>query len=377
MSIDTLLPNAIQFSELIAQTKRIADIQSQALVHDYTGSPGSKTLIRGDLQAGFYGFVQPSEMGLLTENPAENQAYSGTNLALALGLSSGTAFNSDVPLMKFAYEGKTKFIPLTGYRHSVPWDKIYEAGIAYETTDEGFLPPAGRCGTDLSIDASDNSINTTTQHFLGDKSSGMDYADTVGVVGDTLILKGWSEANNKTVTITSITDTKIIVSGASLVTEAGGKQSRFYNENKKITQGKTVVIGDKTYRCCLMRGAGTNPTDSYADSDRGAAGPNNMWNKLILPLHERATLGNWNYPAYAVDESGDVITSGWGIGLTDENLRTHYNYGAGSYSWCQENLDTSSWRRVFRGSYGTSDLSNDRSWSTSSYSCWRPVLDAL
>lgn len=377
MSIDTLLPNAIQFSELIAQTKRIADIQSQAVIHDFTNSPGSKTLIRGDLQAGFYGFVQPDEMGLIVGNPDGKQNYSGTNLALALGLSSGTAFNSDVPLMKFAYEGKTKFIPLTGYRHSAPWDKIYEAGIAYETTDEGFLPPAGRCGTDLSIDASDNSINTTTQHFLGDKSSGMDYADTVGAVGDTLILKGWSEANNKTVTITSITDTKIIVSGASLVTEAGGKQSRFYNEAKKVNQGKTVAIGGKTYRVYLMKGAGTNPTDSYADADRGAAGPDNMWNKLILPLHEHAKLGNWRYPAYAVDEAGGVITSDWGIGLTDENLRTHYNYGAGSYSWCQENLDTLSWRRVIRGYNGTSSLGDYISWNAGSNFCWRPVLDAL
>ena len=149
----------------------------------------------------------------------------------------------------------------------------------------------------------------------------MDYADTVGAVGDTLVLKGWvNEANNATVTITEITNTKIKVSGATLVSEQGGKKSRFYKESAKVTQGKTINIGNKTYRVYLMKGAGDDPTDSYSDSDRGAEGPGNMWNSLILPLHEHAKMGNWNYPAYAVGANGDIITSDWNIGLTDENL---------------------------------------------------------
>lgn len=367
-------PSYEQFQELINVQRLIAGKG----VQDFTNSPGPKTLIKGDTQAGFYGFVTPNEMGLITANPEVNRAFSGSNLALALGLSSGTSFNPNVPLMKFHYKGKVILRPLTGYRHSVPWDNIYNAGIAYDTTDEGFLPPTGRCGTGLNIDATDNSINTTTQRFLGDKTPEQDYADTVGAIGDTLVLKGWVDAaNNTSVTIVSITDTKIVVSGATLVTEAGGKKSRFYNNAKKVTQGKTVVIGDKTYRVYLMKGAGTNPTDSYADADRGAAGPDNMWNKLILPLHEHAKLGNWNYPQYAVDENGNKITLDWGIGLTDENLRTHYNFGVGSYNWCQENLDISSWRRVFRGYYGASGLSGYISWNTGSRFSWLPVLEAL
>ena len=39
---------------------------------------------------------------------------------------------------------------------------------------------------DLTIDSTDNSINCTTQRFLGDKTEATDYADTVGAVGDTL-----------------------------------------------------------------------------------------------------------------------------------------------------------------------------------------------
>ena len=104
-----------------------------------------------------------------------------------------------------------------------------------------------------------------------------------------------------------------------------------------------------------------------------------MWNKLILPLHEHAKLGNWAYPAYAVDEAGNKITSDWGIGLTDENLRTHNTYGPGSYAWCQEAVDTATWRRVLRGNVGASYLSMNygHSWVTGSSHCWRPVLEVL
>lgn len=368
------LPTAEQFEELIGVQRVIAGKGIQ----DFNGYPGPKTLLKGDTNAGFYGFVQPGEMGEISSNPELNRAYSGANLALALGLSAGTAFNSDVPLMKFHYKGKVLFIPLTGYRYSATWDQIYAAGLVYGVSNEGLLPPAGRIGTDLSIDETDNSINCTVQRFLGDKSAKQDYADTVGAVGEQLVLKGWDNAaNNATVTIVSITQTKIVVSGATLVTEAGGKQKRFYNDSKAVNQSKVVTIGGKQYRVRLMKGSGDMPTDSYADADRGAAGPNNEWNRLILPLHERAKLGNWVYPAYAVDPAGVKITSDWGVGLTDENLRTHYDFGAGSYTWCQEPLDTANWRRVGRGSYGASGLSSGYSWGAGGSFCWRPVLESV
>jgi len=339
-------------------------------------TPGSKSIIAGDLQAGFYGFVQPSEMGLITSNASGNQSFNGANLALGCGLTSGTAFNDDAQLMKFAYKGKTLFIPLTGYRHSATWDAIYNAGLAFGTNDEGFLPPMGRCGVQLNINAADNSINTVSGDFLGDKTSGMNYADTVATVGESLTLKGWAAANNVVVTVVSITANKIIVSGATLTTEAGNKLSRFYKTSAKITQSKIITIGDKHYRVRLMKGAGSNPIDSYADSDRGSTGPDNEWNSLILPLHERAKLSNWNYASYAKDKDGGNIKD-WGVGLTDENLRTHYNYGVGSYTWCQENSDTTTYRRVSRGYDGVSNSNHSHSWFVYNFICWRPVLESV
>jgi hypothetical protein len=308
-------------------------------VVDRSGSPGNNKLLAGSKNAGFLGFVPSAEF------------ISGTALASALGISAGTSINADTPWIKYIWKGKVCFTPLKPIRYSITWDAIYAAGAVYATGDEGTLPPMGRMGTGLSIDATDNSINTTTQHFLGDKSEGMDYADTVGEVGDTLVLKGWSNAdNNKSVVIESITNTKIVVSGATLKTEAGNRLSRLYKSTNAVTQNKTVTIGDLTYAARLFRGASNDPTNSYADADRDAIGPDNEWNAIILPLHEHAKLQNWNYSAYA------GVTEDWGVYLTDKDLVTHYNHGSGSYTWCQDVRDTTSWRRVSVGTYGASYL---------------------
>lgn len=362
------LPTAEQFDELINIQRILAD---KGAIDDFGNHPGGKTLVKGDKENGFYGFVQPEDMGFFEGG----REYNGANLALEIGLSSGTAFNSDVPLMKFSRNGKVLFIPLTGYRYSIPWDEIYKAGAVYGTNDDGFLPPMGRSGTQLSI-VSGNTIQTTKGDFLGDKSSASDYADTVGVVGDKLVLKGWArDENNREVTITSITNDRIVVS-ETLTPESGGKESRFYNRKNIVRQDKIVTIGGKKYRVRLIKGAGNNPTDSYSDGDRGATGVDNEWNDLILPLHEQAKLSNWTYPQYAKNAAGAAIED-WEVGLTDENLRTHHRYGVGNCTWCQETRDDTTYRRVFRGYYGASYLSSYRSWLVNSYYCWRPVLESL
>lgn len=327
-------------------------------VVDRSGSPGNNKLLAGSKNAGFLGFVPSAEF------------ISGTALASALGISAGTSINADTPWIKYIWKGKVCFTPLKPIRHSATWDQIYNAGAVYASGDEGTLPPMGRIGTGLSIDATDNSINTTTQSFLGDKSKGMDYADTVGTVGDTLVLKGWSNAdNNKSVVIESITNTKIVVSGATLKTEAGNRLSRLYKSTNAVTQNKTVTIGDLTYAARLFRGASNDPTNSYDDADRDAIGPDNEWNAIILPLHEHAKLQNWNYSAYA------GVTEDWGVYLTDKDLVTHYNHGSGSYTWCQDVRDTTSWRRVGRGNGGASHLPSAGSWNVYSLYGFRPVLE--
>lgn len=340
---------------------------------DFSGSPGSKYLIRGDKVSGFYGFVHPSEFGKIGEGETATD-FNGVNLALAVGISAGKPQFTDTPWIKVSIDGRPCFIPLKSIRHSLSWDDIYNAGAVYGTNDEGLLPPTGRLGTDLVIDATDNSINTTNLNFLGDKSAEIDYADTVGKVGDTLVLKGWSnEANNGEVTIESITNTKIIVSGKQLVSENGGKSSRFYEKTKAVTQNKTVKIGGLEYIVTLIKGSGKNPVDSAKNPDKGSTGAGNEWNRVILPLHEQAKLGNWAYPQYAKNKDGGAIED-WGVGLLDKDMQLHHLFGTGSYIWCQEVIDTTPWRRVRRGNKGASDSDWNVSWDTYSGHGWLPVL---
>ena len=326
---------------------------------DRSGSPGGDKLIAGDTNAGFLGFVSSDEL------------ITGSDLCTAIGLSAGTLINSNTPWIKYIWKGAIGFIPVKPIRHSATWNAIYNAGAVYGTGDEGLLPPNGRLGVDLTIDANDNSINTTTQNFL----AGTDSSDDVGTVGDTLILKGWSNsANNGSFTIDSITNEKIVLSGGSLVTESGGKTKRLYNNANTVTQDATVSIGEVgselTYSVLLPTGAGDDPTDSYSDSDRGGIGLDNFWNWIIGQLHEQAKLKDWAYPQYMDSDLGN-----FGIYLTDKDLVTHLDFGNGSYTWCQEVRDTSSWRRVLRGHLGASFLSAAHSWSAFSFRGFRPRLE--
>lgn len=368
------LPNERQFDQM---NELLAKIANAGMRIDYTDSPGGKFLLQGDKQAGFLGFVQANEFGKIEDNPEGSQDFDGKNLALAIGLSDGTPINIDTAWIKYIYKSKICYAPIKPIRHTMSWDSIYNTGTVYGTDDEGTLPPTGRCGTDLTIDASDNSINCTTQNFLGDKSSSMDYADTVARVGDTVVLKGWAnEANNGEFTVESITDTKIVLSGGTLVTEVGGKKSRVYEKTKAIKQNTITTLNGMKFRVRLMTGAGTDPVDSYDNSDRGAVGPNNEWNSIILPLHEHAKLGNWNYPAYAKDKDGNAIPD-WGVHLTEEDLITHYTLGAGNYRWCQDVSDGTTWRRVYRGCTGASYLYRAHSWYRAWNYGWSPVLERI
>lgn len=329
------------------------------VIQDIYDTPGNKYLYAGDTEAGFFGFVQASTF------------ITGDALATAIGLSSGTSQNSDAVWIKYIWKGKICFVPLKTHRHSVTWDAIYNAGALFGSGDEGILPPTGRMGETLSIDSTDNSINIST-HFLGDLTSATDYADVVADVGDTVVLKGWSNSsNNGEFTVGSITDNKMVLSGGTLVSENGNRLGKIYKKAKAITQNATVTIDGKTYKVRLMRGASNNPLDSSDDADRDGIGEENEWNSIMLPLHERAKLQNWNYSAYV------GTTDDWNIYLTDKDMNTDYALGNGSYSWCQEVKDITSWKRVFRGYSGVSSLIWSHSWIIHSYYGFRPVLELV
>lgn len=319
---------------------------------DYSNAPGNKHLTAGNRDAGFFGYVSSDEF------------INGETLATEIGLTAGTSMFNNVTWIKYIKDGRVRFVPVKPLRRSIAWNAIYNAGAVYGTGDEGTLPPNGRIGTQLSISSSDNSIN------------GADFetaSAVVASVGDTVVLKGWKkEANNGEFEVTSITDTKIVLSGGDLEDESDNKLGRIYPKANAVTQDAKVTINGLEYRVALMEGGASDPLDSYADSDRGSLGDKNEWNAIILPMHERAKLQNWNYPAYA------GTTEDFGTYLTDEDLRTHHTFGYGNYTWCQEVRDDSeTYRRAARGYYGASYLVASSSWYASTYYGWRPRLELL
>lgn len=138
------------------------------------------------------------------------------------------------------------------------------------------------------------------------------------------------------------------------------------------TKQETIVtIGGHRYSVRLMRGAGSDPLDSYSDADRGMPGELSEWNNLILPLHEKARLQDWAYSAHA------GTTEDWGIGLSDEDLVTHNSAGQGSYTWCIEQSDVTTTARVVRGNYGASHGTHFDAWGAFPNLAWRPALVLL
>lgn len=343
---------------------------SQQLI-DFSGAPGSPFLVSGTVDKGFMGIVKAEEMGKINGT----DEFVGSNLATATNLSTGTAVNGYVPLFKFSYHGSILYIPLKYYRYGLSWNDLYNAGIVYDSADEGFLPPNGRAGSGLNINASDNSINGSDLYFNGGGNNG---ADIIGNVGDVLRLRGWANsANNVDVTIKSITDSKIIVSGATLLTEQGSNQSRIYNKKYMKTQGKTVTIGRFTYKVRLLRMSAGQITDSFSDADKGIIGRWNEWNDLILPLHEQAQNDSlsWKYPEYAKDEYNQNIYP-QGQKIPDYQLSIGTNY-SGKFLLGQGVNNVESWKRIYRGYFSASYADSVASSSGFNEQAWLPVLELL
>jgi hypothetical protein len=347
------LPTFEQFEEIVKSLQKMADSQP---IDDFSNSPGGKYIIKGDRNAGFYDVVQASEF------------IDGNALASALGITSGSSYKPDSPWVKFSLDGRVGFFPILPLRHSITWDAIYYAGAVHGDGSIGVLPPEGRLGTELEITGA-NTI-TTTGHFLGGKSSANDYYDDVGSAGDTIVLAGWDNAvNNGEFTIDTITDTTITIVEGGLLAEVGDRGSKLWPKANEVTQDAEVTINGLVYQVRLFKGFDEDPMNSFADADRGAVGAGSEWNKIVLPLHEKAKLQNWSYPEYA------GTTEYWETDLSDNDMILHNQFGLGSYRWTQEVIDDDqTFRRGLRGYYGASYAYANSSWTTTSYYGWCPVL---
>lgn len=137
--------------------------------------------------------------------------------------------------------------------------------------------------------------------------------------------------------------------------------------NQNAVYGNKIIT-DKNgneYKIRLIRGALTDPS-KYGDPDRGAK--YSEWNKLMLPIHEKAKNKTWKYPQYVEPE----IPTDWSINYTDEDL------GCGGVAhWCQEASGTVSYMRMSRGFYGVSSSDMFYPPIVDSYVGWSPVLELI
>lgn len=141
---------------------------------------------------------------------------------------------------------------------------------------------------------------------------------------------------------------------------------------------KGVVYGDKIikdkngnhYKIRLIKGALTDPSKD-GDPDKGAK--YSEWNKLMMPIHERAKNKNWNYLRFIEGE----VPNDWNINYTDKDLITDNAAGNGSYHWCQETLATSPTNRMCRGFNDISYVSDSIASAVNSSRAWSPVLELI
>ncbi len=243
-----------------------------------------------------------------------------------LDLTEGVDVNSSEPWLKHAWQGKIVFSPKKAIFRSISWDHIYIKGCVYGTGD---------------------TISDMEQEMLD--TAEPENFDTEDHEHEGLYYGDWLQA-----TI-----------GVS-----------------RVPQDAKVMLADgKEYIVRLMRGAGREMSD-HTLSDRGAKGPDNEWNRLILPLHEEVRLNNWgafhgtDYSNYA-----NTRTPDWGVYYDDWDLWTYYNHPDGTQfgarPWMMEMRSDDRRFRAFRGSSGAVFLSASFSWSTSAFIGFRPVLVSL
>lgn len=138
------------------------------------------------------------------------------------------------------------------------------------------------------------------------------------------------------------------------------------NNANAVFGNRTINIKGKTYKVRLAKGkteGKQNDTNSYA----GSINWGSEWNRLMLPIHEKAP-SNWHN-----SHKGNVEPNieNWGVNYTDDDLIMDYTSGKGPMTWCQEAYYSECLVRTNAGSYNhSSDWKDSRAG-------WRPVLELV
>jgi hypothetical protein len=83
----------------------------------------SDELIAGDLTKGYYGEV------------TSDTFINGNDLATQIGLTAGTAFNSDAGWLKFSLDYKTLYVAKRPFKYGISWNSINAIGAVKGTSN--------------------------------------------------------------------------------------------------------------------------------------------------------------------------------------------------------------------------------------------------
>lgn len=86
---------------------------------DKIGAPGNRTLLAGNMDAGWFGEVPSSDF------------ITGDELAKVVGLTAGVSQYSDEPWLKFAYKKEVCLVAKKPFRHSISWNDINTVNAVY------------------------------------------------------------------------------------------------------------------------------------------------------------------------------------------------------------------------------------------------------
>ena len=85
------------------------------------GGGDREPLLAGTYEQGYYGEVPVSEF------------ITGNQLATQIGLTAGTAFNSDVGWLKFSLDNRTLYVAKKPFRYNLNWAAINTVGAVFGT----------------------------------------------------------------------------------------------------------------------------------------------------------------------------------------------------------------------------------------------------
>ncbi|QXO09596.1 hypothetical protein pEaSNUABM11_00172 [Erwinia phage pEa_SNUABM_11] len=114
--------------------------------------PGTKSMLIGDMQAGYFGIVSGSEMA---------SSLDVFNEILGDDSASSPLINSNLFWLKFAYKGEYLFFPSVNIGNTT-WKALYDRGAVYGNDSTGVYPPAGSTLTPqnkiIAVDTSEGTV---------------------------------------------------------------------------------------------------------------------------------------------------------------------------------------------------------------------------